>query len=289
MKRAKRNNAGKYRYELISPVFLKELSKVYTMGAEKYTEFDALGNIVDDGADNWRKGQSWKGVTASVIRHLEKFRLGEDFDMDWPPELLEKYGPTYHLANAAWGIGCLLEFYKTHPELDDRNHSYINPKKIGLDIDEVLAQWTPAWCKKWGMGEPTSWFFDRDIVKRFDAMRENNTLDDFYLSLDVLTDPNNIPFEPHCYVTSRPVKTEITEKWLDEKGFPHRPVYTVELGHSKVDVIKDLGIDIFVDDRFDNFVQLNKAGICCYLFDAPHNRRYDVGYKRIKSLKELQW
>ena len=53
------------------------------------------------------------------------------------------------------------------------------------------------------------------------------------------------------------------------------------------DVIKDLDIDIFVDDRFDNFVELNKAGICCYLFDAPHNRRYDVGYKRIKSLKEL--
>ena len=62
---------------------------------------------------------------------------------------------------------------------------------------------------------------------------------------------------------------------------------TVEVGHSKVDIIKESGIEIFVDDRFDNFVELNKAGICCYLFDAPHNRRYDVGYKRIKSLKEL--
>ena len=50
---------------------------------------------------------------------------------------------------------------------------------------------------------------------------------------------------------------------------------------------KDAKIDIYVDDRFTNFVELNKAGICCYLFDAPHNQRYSVGYKRIKNLSEL--
>lgn len=287
MSKAKRYNKGKLRYELISPVFLKELARVYTMGAAKYTDYDSDGNIIDDGADNWRKGQSWKGMIASVIRHLEKFRDGEDFDPDWSQELIHEYGQTFHLANAAWGIGCLLEFYKTHPELDDRNHKYLNPKKIGLDVDEVLASWTPAWCKFWNISEPTSWYFDRHIVQRFNQMEEELTLNQFYLDLEVLTKPKDIPFEPYCYVTSRPVKTEITEEWLDKNGFPHRPVYTVGLGESKVETIKDLGLDVFVDDRFDNFVELNKAGICCYLFDAPHNQRYDVGYKRIKSLKEL--
>jgi uncharacterized HAD superfamily protein len=58
---------------------------------------------------------------------------------------------------------------------------------------------------------------------------------------------------------------------------------------SKIDVAKESGIDIFVDDRFENFVELNNAGICCYLFDSPHNRRYDVGHKRIKSLSELKF
>lgn len=287
MSRAKRYNKGKLRYELISPTLLKELAKVYTMGAEKYTDYDEEGNIVDDGADNWRKGQLWKGQISSIIRHLEKFRDGEDFDMDWPKELLDKYGPTYHIANAAWGIGCLLEYYKTHPELDNRNHAYLNPKKIGLDIDEVLAQWTPAWCKCWHIPEPSSWFFDRNIMQRFKEMEETQILDEFYLSLEVLTKPEDIPFEPYCYVTSRPVKSEISEQWLDANGFPHRPVYTVETGKSKVEIIKSLNLDIFVDDRFDNFVELNKAGICCYLFDAPHNQRYDVGYKRIKSLKDI--
>jgi len=46
-------------------------------------------------------------------------------------------------------------------------------------------------------------------------------------------------------------------------------------------------VEAYVDDRFENFVELNNAGICCFLFDAPHNTRYDVGYKRIKSLSEL--
>jgi uncharacterized HAD superfamily protein len=74
---------------------------------------------------------------------------------------------------------------------------------------------------------------------------------------------------------------------LDDNGFPTKPVFCVGVGQSKVDVAKQTGIDIFVDDSFDNFKALNAAGICCFLYDTPHNQRYDVGYKRIHSLKEL--
>jgi len=67
------------------------------------------------------------------------------------------------------------------------------------------------------------------------------------------------------------------------------PVYSVGHGESKVSVAKNSGIDIFVDDRFENFVELNNAGVFTYLFDAPHNQRYNVGHRRIKSLKELNF
>lgn len=287
MAKARRYNKGKLRYELFPSFFKKELAKVYTMGAEKYTIRDEQGNIVEDGSDNWRKGFLWKNALASVMRHLEKFDNGEDFDYDWPQEILDQYGPSLHLANAAWGISVLMESYQIHPELDNRNHKYLNHAKVGLDIDEVLALWVPAWCDHWNMEEPQSWYFDRKIMDKFAQMREEGILDDFYLNLKPAIDPNTIPFEPHCYVTSRPVSTNITEQWLDKYGFPTRPVYTVGVGESKVDVIKSAGIEIFVDDRFDNFVELNKNGICCFLYDAPHNRRYDVGYKRIKTLKDL--
>ena len=63
------------------------------------------------------------------------------------------------------------------------------------------------------------------------------------------------------------------------------PVYSVGVNESKVEVAKKSGVDIFVDDRFENFVELNNNGICTFLFDAPHNRRYNVGHKRIKSFK----
>lgn len=261
-----RYNEGKNRLSLFEPHAVEELGKVFTKGSEKYLP------------RNWEKGMAWSKVLDSLKRHLNEFEKGNDYD----PET-----NLFHIAHAAWNALALVSYYKLYPQGDDRPHSYLNPKKIYLDIDEVLAKWTPAWCKKWNIQEPSSWYFDRHIISRFDEMRKNEELDNFYLNLEVLTPASEIPFEPAGYVTSRPVSTEITEQWLDANGFPHRPVYTVGLGQSKVEVLKELDCDIFVDDRFDNFVELNRAGICTYLFDAAHNQRYDVGYKRIKLLKEL--
>lgn len=275
---ARRYNKGKTRYELISPIGLEELANVYTKGAEKYTLYNEDGSIKEDGANNWRNGMSWMDTIASVKRHIQAWEKGEDFD-----EL-----GTKHLANAAWGLFTLLDYYKTKPHFDDRPHKHLNMPKIGLDIDEVLCDWLTSWRFLWDIKEaPTSWFFDREIRGRFEEMKKNGTLDQFYSSLPVLTKPEEIPFEPHCYITSRPCSLETSVKWLDVNGFPTKPVYCVGVGKSKVDVAKEAGIDIFVDDCYDNFVALNNAGICCFLFDQPHNRRYDVGFKRIHSLKEL--
>lgn len=284
---ARRYTAGKLRKDLIPKELMDELAKVYTMGAEKYTTYNEDGTIADDGANNWRKGLSWKQTIGAMRRHLDKMEGGEDFDKDWPKELIDKYGPTYHLANVAWGCATLLNFYKNHPELDDREHKYLKPKRIGLDVDDVCAAWAQNWNRYHGNDvAPTSWYFDRAIMSKFDAMK-GKELDDFYLGLPSLVNGKDIPFEPHCYVTSRPVSSEITEQWLDKHDFPAAPVITVGLGGSKIEALKEAKVDIFVDDNYANFVALNNAGVCTYLFDAPHNQRYNVGYKRIKSLKEL--
>jgi|SRR6185436_2684953 len=263
---AMRFDSGKPMHELIPPFAINELAKIYEMGAKKYAP------------NNWRKGMKWSRVIASLKRHLNYIESGEDFD---------KESNLYHAAHIIWNAVTLLEYYKIYPQGDDRPHGYLNHPKIGLDIDEVICDWMGAWVKLHDLEVPTSWFFDRDIMKKFQEMRENGTLDNFYLGLQPKMNPLDIPFEPFAYVTSRPISTEITEKWLDRHGFPARPVITVPAGTSKVDVIKDSGIEIFIDDRFDNFTELNNAGICCYLWDSPHNQRYDVGFKRIKSLKEL--
>jgi uncharacterized HAD superfamily protein len=107
------------------------------------------------------------------------------------------------------------------------------------------------------------------------------------LSLEPKIDPKTMAFEPHCYITARTVDQEITEAWLVKNNFPLAPVYTVGFGGSKVEVAKKSGLDIFVDDSYKNFIELNRAGVCTYLFDTPQNSRYNVGHKRIKCLSEL--
>jgi len=258
-----RYNEGKTRHDL-TPIFAQEqYATVLTKGSLKYAE------------RNWEQGMKWSKVTASLKRHLNAFENGEDYD---------KETGLLHTAHIMCNAAFLTEYYKIYPQGDDRPHKYLKKAKIGLDIDEVLADWVGHWTKHHKQEIPENWNFDRDIKSKFESLQNDK---DFWLSIPVKTNPKDIPFEPHCYITSRSIPKEWTEEWLDKNGFPTLPVYSIGHGISKVETVKKSGVDIYVDDRFENFVQLNNAGICCFLFDAPHNRRYEVGFKRIKSLKEL--
>lgn len=261
-----RYNTGKLRMDLVQPWAHEQMVKVLTKGAEKYAD------------RNWERGMAWTTALASLKRHLLAYEKGEDYD----PET-----GILHIAHVACNAHFLTAYYKLYPQGDDRQHDYLKGVRIGLDIDEVICDWLGGWTEKFSLDVPSNWYFDRSIIDRFDELREKNELDKFYLSLLPLVDPKDVPFEPHCYITSRPVDTHITEQWLDLHGFPARPVYTVGVGKTKVDIAKEQKLDIFVDDAFHNFKQLNEAGICCFLIDRPHNHRYNVGFKRIKDLAEI--
>lgn len=161
--------------------------------------------------------------------------------------------------------------------------------RIGLDIDGVLADFAMAWHNLYPEinPRPNTWYFDLNIGKRFKTMRNDGTIDDFYLNIKPLINPEDLLFEPYCYITSRPVSKEITEKWLDINGFPKKRVISLELTQSKVEAAKESGIEIFVDDFYDNFVELNNSGITTYLYSQPWNEEYDVGHLRLNSLKDI--
>lgn len=161
--------------------------------------------------------------------------------------------------------------------------------KIGLDIDGVLADFTRAWNKHYPdvPALPDKYNYDPNMGKRFRAMKEDGILDDFFLNLEPLFDPKELPFKPIGYVTARPVDTNISEQWLEKVGFPKAKVITVQWGESKVDAMKEAGIEIFIDDFYDNFIALNTGGITTYLYSRPWNEIYDVGDMRIKSLSEV--
>lgn len=161
--------------------------------------------------------------------------------------------------------------------------------KIGLDIDGVIADFMLAWHELHPEipRDPNRYDFDKNIMKRFGEMREAGTLNDFYLKIKPLIKPEDLPFKPKCYVTARPVETWVTEQWLATCGFPKKRVFTVPTGTSKVDVMKEAGIEIFIDDYYRNFVELNEAGIFTYLYTAPWNIMYDVGEMRLNSLNDI--
>ena len=90
---------GKLPLHLLSTEAMNQTAAVLQFGAEKYA------------AHNWRKGFVWSRPLAAALRHITAFNAGEDKD----PE-----SGLSHLAHAACCIMFLLEFEKTHKELDDR-------------------------------------------------------------------------------------------------------------------------------------------------------------------------
>jgi len=126
------------RMGLLPPEALKELSRIYAKGAEKYSDF------------NWRKGYDWHLSYDALLRHANAFWSGEDFD----PE----FGDTYHILHAAWHCFTLFTFITDHPELDDR-WSTVKAKQeskkpaIQVELEQKLAE---AEARIWELENPNT-------------------------------------------------------------------------------------------------------------------------------------
>lgn len=94
-----RYNTGKLPYHLISPLATRELARVLGKGAEKYAE------------RNWENGLVWTECEGSLERHLEKWKLGEEYD----PE-----SGCLHMAHVLCNAMFLLHFQLTGTGKDDR-------------------------------------------------------------------------------------------------------------------------------------------------------------------------
>jgi Domain of unknown function (DUF5664) len=96
---AMKNDAGKPRFSLlpINPLF--DAIDVLEAGSKRY------------GDHNWEKGFPWLDLFNATQRHLMAWRSGEDLASD---------SLQNHLAHAMVNIMFLLEFTRTHPELDNR-------------------------------------------------------------------------------------------------------------------------------------------------------------------------
>lgn len=267
-----RSNHGKPRIDLAPADAMIHVGKVLAMGAEKYAE------------RNWEWGMKYSKVVASLERHLAKWKAGEDLDDE---------SELHHIDHVLCNALFLSRYVRAFPEKDDRFIPFImNYKRIGLDIDGVLADFSGAFSKRIGLSDRgnKSWYMsykskDPDL---WDSVLKDK---DFWMGLNPLIDPDSLKFEPVAYVTARGIPIEWTEEWLEKNGFPCNEVIVVAANggehEPKVEAMKRMNIDIFIDDHYKNFIELNQAGVKCFLQDSYHNQRYPVGSLRIKHPNDV--
>lgn len=246
----------KTRYDLTPQYGILEVNKVLTSKLDKYKE------------NQWKRGMKWTEVLSNLKRHLAQFELGNDYTDEG---LLQ-------IGEVAMNALILAEYYHIYPQGDDRVIAPTTKPIVALDLDNVVFDFNKAYEDKFGVKMNPYW---KANYQMGDHLKELEHDKDFWVNIPVL----NIPqFEVDYYITARSIPVEWIQESLQKNNLPCAPVHVVPWDQSKLKHLKDLKIDIFIDDRYENYKEATDAGIFCYLMDAPHNRYYNVGHRRIYDL-----
>jgi uncharacterized HAD superfamily protein len=185
--------------------------------------------------------------------------------------------------------------------------------KIGLDIDGVLADFNTAYMKLlkevsgrdiipegyfpsvWNYATEQLKFTQEEDTKVWDVIKSTP----FWMSLPVLASEEerglvhkwDVDHDLYFITTRMGVQVKAqTEAWLMHHF--ELPCPTVLISAQKGPLAKGLDLDIFVDDRDKNIIEVGLASekTQCYILDYPYNREalYDQSVKRVSSLMEVQ-
>lgn len=101
--------------------------------------------------------------------------------------------------------------------------------------------------------------------------------------LDGIIDKHNIYF-----VTARDKELEmLTHMYLRKKQIPYDDIFVLG-SHYKVDKARELKCDIFIEDSYDNAVQLSNSGFRVLLMDTNYNRKQlNNKITRVYNWKEI--
>ena len=76
---------------------------------------------------------------------------------------------------------------------------------VFLDIDDVLADFITAYCKRYSIEIPYNWKYDINFKENYDKLLSD---EDFWMNLEPKIKPEHIPFEIDCYISSRLIPEE---------------------------------------------------------------------------------
>ncbi|TCO67880.1 5' nucleotidase, NT5C type [Marinisporobacter balticus] len=90
------------------------------------------------------------------------------------------------------------------------------------------------------------------------------------------------------YVTAREARMQdVTNKWFERNDLPNGRLFLLG-SHYKVEKAKELNCHIFIEDRYENAIQLALAGFHVLLIDCEYNRQPLIyGITRVFSWKDV--
>ncbi len=183
----------------------------------------------------------------------------------------------------------------------------IKPTKIAFDIDGVVADTMSAFLRiaqnEFGVEgirreHITSYWLedclpmDEDIIK---AVIERILKDPFGIGLTPMDKAVDVlqrlsEHGPLKFVTARPVRAPI-EEWLRKElnPVPLDRIQVIATGRHeiKAGVLKEMGIDCFVEDHLETCRSICKAGLKAIVYDHPWNQG-DTPYLRVRNWQEIE-
>ena len=244
------------RYDLIPVQGITEVSKVLTEKLKKHE------------VNEWKYGISWTEVLSSLKKHLTEFELGNDYTEEG----------LLHMAEVASDALILCEYYSIYPQGDNRIIAPINKPIVGCDLDDVIFDFTGSYEKRFNTKLSNYWNGDYNMSKNLEQLKDEK---EFWVNMPVKNRPS---FEIDYYITARSIPVEWTKEAIQKNNLPKAPVYSLPWNVSKIDTLKELGVDIMIDDKYSTFKECKENGIFCYLMNSDTNQHYNVGHHRIYDL-----
>lgn len=172
--------------------------------------------------------------------------------------------------------------------------------KIALDVDGVLADFSSAIiaeANKMGYGDkfPKTrddcpyWNMCEDFNDFLHVFEKVSMKPEFWLNVRSLGNHPN--FVPEMYLTSRPIETAVSKRWLKLNLFPDAPVETVSIPSMKLEVLQNHGVHVLIDDYYKTVAQVNESpcGTLAVLFEAPYQRGHQEEIKDMPKTDVLYY
>ena len=177
--------------------------------------------------------------------------------------------------------------------------------RIGVDIDGVVSDSYPVWLQELNLhyGKNITVITDYDMHLVFDVPSDD--MNNFFVGnverLLMMPKPvsgakegiETLLREGHevIYVTARTLEQkDITVRWLIMNEIPHEHERVLFSGFkSKVDLVKQWGIEVFIEDYQVNAKAIAESGIPVLLLNATYNqdKPLQTGITRCQSWKQI--